>query len=224
MGGAGSGGWCRTGVKRTVEQARALRIGSILDLMRPGSLGIGTIQWRDALGAVVADVGAVVDLRPEVPPGVRLRYRVASAGAVDERVPLVTTQMHHGGRRWWLACPSCRRRAGVLYLTNGRFICRRCGRLGYESQRTSHRVYELARLAEQGLGEQGFSALDAFDGLLDVCEAARLVERRYERLMRRQWRELRRGQVGRPRKSAPRWRPPWVKPRRKRRTVEQPSV
>lgn len=46
----------------------------------------------------------------------------------------VTTTPHYGGKRLWLACPSCGARARILYQLNGQMICRHCVNLPYHLQ------------------------------------------------------------------------------------------
>ena len=55
---------------------------------------------------------------------------------IDHRhqVQLSWTPCPFGGRRVWFFCPHCRRKAAVLY-GGPRFICIRCRRLAYPSQR-----------------------------------------------------------------------------------------
>ncbi len=62
-----------------------------------------------------------------------LRYSVNDT-PVNERVEITHTACTFGGTRPWLRCPRCTRRAGVLYLRGGRFICRRCGNVAHTSQ------------------------------------------------------------------------------------------
>ena len=57
-----------------------------------------------------------------------------------EQVNLVTTSPYFGGVRFWLVCPSCRRRVTKLFCTWNRrsFLCRICQGLTYRSCRESH--------------------------------------------------------------------------------------
>ena len=68
---------------------------------------------------------------------VRLIYRHKPHGgdwqAVDERVPLVETATRFSGSRQWFVCLSCNKRCRILY-GGGRFRCRRCNRLKYDTQ------------------------------------------------------------------------------------------
>ena len=56
-------------------------------------------------------------------------------------IPLVTTQLHSGGKRYWFCCPNCWRRVGRLHLPNKRsyFFCRKCYDLTYMSCQESHK-------------------------------------------------------------------------------------
>ena len=64
----------------------------------------------------------------------------------DQRINLDTTPCTYGGARAWWVCPSCRRRAAVLYLgDDSRFACRRCLRLAYPSQNESPHERALSR-------------------------------------------------------------------------------
>lgn len=58
-------------------------------------------------------------------------------GQRTQYVRLRRTAQHFGGEREWLACPYCSRKCRVIYLVNGQWACRRCFRLGYQSQRES---------------------------------------------------------------------------------------
>jgi hypothetical protein len=60
---------------------------------------------------------------------------------VTKNIPLVTTQLHSGGRRYWFSCPNCKERVGRLYLPHGErwFFCRTCHNLTYTSSQECHR-------------------------------------------------------------------------------------
>ena len=68
---------------------------------------------------------------------VRLVYRHRRHGGewqdVDERVPLAETATRFNGARQWFVCPGCGRRCRELY-GGGRFRCRQCHRLKYDTQ------------------------------------------------------------------------------------------
>lgn len=68
---------------------------------------------------------------------VRLIYRHRPQGGewqdVNERVPLVESATRFGGSRQWFICLSCSKRCRVLY-GGGRFRCRRCNGLKYDTQ------------------------------------------------------------------------------------------
>lgn len=60
--------------------------------------------------------------------------------AYRQTIHTTATPCHYGNFRYWWRCPSCNRRAGVLYC-HGEFICRKCIGLSYESQL----IYPLLR-------------------------------------------------------------------------------
>jgi hypothetical protein len=154
MGGYGSGRW-GTGkgdAKALVESCRVLDIGLLVrdGVVRPDRSRRGKLSWsRD--GEEVASIGYQVDTRADGGT-FRLTYSVGRDGrekaAQDYVVPLVTTSLVSGGRRWWFRCVACReggppcgRRAGKLYLPPGGrvFACRRCHDLAYSSSRESRK-------------------------------------------------------------------------------------
>ena len=68
--------------------------------------------------------------------GLRLVYRHRQDDhwiSVDEVVPFVDMPLRLGGTRLWFKCLSCQRRCRILY-GGGRFRCRLCHRLKYETQ------------------------------------------------------------------------------------------
>jgi hypothetical protein len=56
----------------------------------------------------------------------------------NNTISLLETPCHYGGYREWFECPSCKERAGVLYLHEDNFSCRKCLGLGYYSQRMNY--------------------------------------------------------------------------------------
>ncbi len=67
-----------------------------------------------------------------------LDFRVRDDGEeewtpVKQTVHFDYSQVHLGGQRQWLVCPSCNRRYRILY-GGARFYCRKCYRLKYRSQ------------------------------------------------------------------------------------------
>ena len=56
-------------------------------------------------------------------------------------INLESTACHYGGRRYWFACPSCLRSAGVLYADGDNFRCRKCLDLVYLSQKLNYRSF-----------------------------------------------------------------------------------
>jgi hypothetical protein len=109
----------------------------------------GNIHVRSAGDAVV-----VLRFEPGQTDG-----DVSKSGA--QRVPLVWTKCHLGGRRCWFQCvgdadgQGCGRRAAKLYLgARFRFACRRCSCLAYMSQSENprNRAISKAQKARSRLG------------------------------------------------------------------------
>ncbi len=77
--------------------------------------------------------------------------------AVAGDVEMDWTRLPSGGQRPWFLCPSCDRRCAVLYSLGSRIICRKCGRLSYESQ-NEPRHFRALRKAQKIRGRLGGSA------------------------------------------------------------------
>ena len=102
-------------------------------IVRKGMLVSGnSLTWRWLKnGQEVASIGIRVGSHDMV-----LSYRWNSSGeAVEQRVQMETSPCHLGGRRHWFTCPRCSKRVAVLYAPGRYFACRRCGGLGYTTQK-----------------------------------------------------------------------------------------
>ncbi len=87
-----------------------------------------------------------------------------------------------GGKRPWFLCPTCGRRCAVIYSLGSRIICRKCGRLSYESQ-NEPRYFGALRKALKIRGRLGGSAdmTEPFPG------RPRYMHRRTYQYLRRQY-------------------------------------
>ena len=92
-----------------------------------------------------------IDVHP-IPNGVQLMYCRERIGhgreRVEQHVTVEPTACNFGGQRYWFRCPvaGCARRVAKLYLgEQGRFACRHCCRLVYESQRESKDIRAIRR-------------------------------------------------------------------------------
>lgn len=65
-------------------------------------------------------------------------------------IPLERTTCHFGGVRPWFRCPECSRRCQTLFFT-GRWRCRLCGRLTYDSRRMHRQVGAEFRAARKSV-------------------------------------------------------------------------
>lgn len=146
MGGLGSGrsAWRNAG---TVEAQWSLDVRS---LARSGALEPGrasTCRWSGSDGSS-SSVGLLRD-------GLALLVSFHSAGVPHRQVIKLTPQLcHFGGARTWFRCPRCDRRVARVFFSSARFICRKCARLVYRSQRVdlSTRGWWKTRKAYRALG------------------------------------------------------------------------
>ncbi len=85
-------------------------------------------------------VGALLRFRAYWAPCGSGRYEVTLDVAHEDqtitrhRLFLASQPNHFGGRRYYLICPACGRRACALYCVRGEFRCRKCTRLRYVSK------------------------------------------------------------------------------------------
>ena len=109
--------------------------------------------------------------------GVRLDYTVGSGSDcrdASQQITVNSTGCNYGGSRPWFACPVCHRRAAVLFLRGGRFACRKCQRISYQSQsgsaldRICNRFHQLEARVEAG--KPKWQRWATFNRLLDRYE------------------------------------------------------
>src|SRR5688572_10670260 len=131
MGGPGSGNrWNHSG-RPTCESMRRIDLrymkrNRLVDVGRQG-----TLSWTYA-GQAHGRIGYRVDA-----DRLQLNYSMQDDSGdwqpMEESVRFDFTGQHLGGERRWFRCPGCNRRCAVLY-GGARFRCRKCYRLGYQSQ------------------------------------------------------------------------------------------
>jgi hypothetical protein len=159
MGGYGSGrwGWGKSDEKTLVEDCRSLDIVPLIrdGTIRPDRFYRGTMRWTRN-GEEVASIG--FEVATEEDRGTfRLLYSVGreEKTPMNYVVPLATSRLVSGGRRWWFRCsagrtggPTCGRRVGKLYLPpSGKvFACRHCYDLAYTSSRESRKYDSMFRM------------------------------------------------------------------------------
>lgn len=106
-----------------------------LDIRRMAKSGVlrngarGTWAWTDSYGEQVGSVGYTValDSTPGIGPyggTLTLDYTHTDRDSGERKpvtctIRLFTTQLHYGGRRWYVACPYAGRRALKLYKFSG---------------------------------------------------------------------------------------------------------
>lgn len=123
MGGFGSG---RTGWRPKAEDLPAL---DIRDLKRRGRLvpvKIFESTWTWGSARKMSVFVTVLH------GAVALSYSM-DGRTISERIELTWTPCNYGGERPWFVCPSCGRRAAVLFCDT-RFLCRLCNDVAYASE------------------------------------------------------------------------------------------
>lgn len=114
------------------------------------------------------------------PTSLWLDWGTAGHG-IEQRVVIDRTVCGYGGTRPWFSCPSCGRRAAVLYL-RGSFRCRSCAQVAYLSQSEDviARSWRRQRRADAKLGEdctkpKGMhcATFDRLRATIEECEVCR---------------------------------------------------
>ncbi len=117
-------------MKHLVTEYHALNIG---ELARQGYLYPFSRYdwvWRTNKNADQTTVTITVLI-----DALELVFPMNGVEKVHQKVQLTYSLGSQGGKRAWFVCPTCRRRVGVLYHTNGLpFRCRTCWKLAYPSQ------------------------------------------------------------------------------------------
>ena len=137
MGGYGSTRWAGYVRRTSVEECRRLDVRHLKreGLLTEGQTWAGSWGWTDRNGGK-----ATIDLQASS-SWVRLSYALRIAGGAPERVSYEVPVTWTGKRPFFLCPgPDCGRRVEKLYLplrgTTGRFLCRHCWGLSYESRQT----------------------------------------------------------------------------------------
>lgn len=121
MGNSNSGRW---GGKAKCENRPAIDIRRLAreGLLKPSSAFI----WRWSDGAMVA-----AKVHQEA---LELSYATNLKPMQSYRFEITQTRCNYGGARSWLICPHCQKQCAKIFERNGRFACRSCQRLRYQSQ------------------------------------------------------------------------------------------
>lgn len=148
MGGIGSG---RVSARASVEASLAVRLASLYPAIRKAQATAltqgGKLTWSTP--------DLVQSARYVVSPGVAgvlvlTLYPDSGDWFSVEPILFVSARQPRGGLRWWMCCPTCRRRTRALFLHEQRWCCRRCADLTYQSSRDSDkRLGPLLRSIEQ---------------------------------------------------------------------------
>ena len=153
----GSGG-SRSGAGRPAYNAKAGDLISIdvRDFAKRGYLDRNvSFTWHWSRGEEPAgSISIYVVARSFI----TLRYTQTIKGEARDyanQVDLTYTPCHFGKSRPWLFCPFCNRRLAKLYLRAGRFACRHCQNVAFNSQSESvaGRSWRTQRKIEAKIGQ-----------------------------------------------------------------------
>lgn len=74
----------------------------------------------------------------------------------NEIIHILFSTCNYGGYRAWFKCPECGRRISVLYASMGRYACRKCWKLPYQSQSRGYinRLFDKVFKIESKIGGQ----------------------------------------------------------------------
>lgn len=159
MGGYGSGpqdNKCSTSAAKRIDIRYMRRQG----LLRHGRVSL--LHWKrggEAAGHIRYTVYA---------DALGLDYKVSANGGewrpIRYSVQLEAIPCRYGGERRYFRCPdkTCNRRCEVLYLTQLYFLCRRCSRHLYPSQKGDK--LDKLRWAREQIGERIFEDWDGSGG------------------------------------------------------------
>lgn len=173
MGGSNSGGHNWKG-RLTVEEVPSLHIQSLLKA--------GALQFR-------------VEGKLDFKNGEAFPFAVSESGLVTVEFPCAVQHFnctleprHFGGRQAYFVCPRCRSLRTSLYIRSQFFLCRRCLRLKYRSQRSraGDRALNRGRKAQTDLGWSNaqigdipprpkYMRRNTYQKLIDRIEAAERV-------------------------------------------------
>lgn len=113
---------------RKVEQSLAL---DVRKLAKAEALTNRVLSWRWTVVETGEERGSI-SIKGSLH---RLTLSYTASGVfVSEAIDITRTKCNYGGERVWFRCPSCRGRVALLYLRGGRFRCRQCHGLRYQSQ------------------------------------------------------------------------------------------
>jgi hypothetical protein len=190
MGGSGSGAPRRRRIAEETWRIDVRRWRRLGYLKRPAAF---SWQWSQG-GEVTSSITVMTSQE-----AITLAYTVDPEGDardVRERIVLDRIDCRFGGAREYFRCPRCWRRGEVLYWAAGRFICRKCARIGYaiENLEKQWRADRRYRQLESRLNEDGskpsrmrWATFDRICAQLEAYDAASWagIERVVARLIAR---------------------------------------
>ena len=136
MGGIGSGNYYRGSSQTTLEEMQRIDIAS---LNKSGFLNGHTRSgvWRWHCGDEPSGAVTLTTIDNQLMITGQRRNYGEDWEDFEQKINLLTTPCNYGGKRYWLQCPYCFNRVGVLALGGSLFACRRCYKVPYASQQES---------------------------------------------------------------------------------------
>lgn len=133
MGGVGSGSWYRYDKKTTLEEVKRVDVRHLKKIGVIGKSRAGKLSWSvngRPSGAISYEATPeYIDLSFNYRRGPSEDWQ-----PVEQRVYYARTECNYGGIRYWLLCPHCKKRVGILCAADKLFLCRHCYQIPYESQ------------------------------------------------------------------------------------------
>ena len=126
MGGIWSGRH-RFPIKMTVEECLTLNIEEFTggDRLRPRTSSMQWYRGQEETACVNYSLRNIDSKGMQSAYILTLHSPIIHRGQripISQDIPLVTTELHSGGKRYWFSCPNCRERVGRLYLPMGEVI------------------------------------------------------------------------------------------------------
>jgi len=136
MGGYGSSRWGTHIEKGLVNNCLTIDINYLNrnKLIKPGNSFI--VRWKNKNNDVRSSISIMV-YDGEIALSYKLKSSAGDSEKIKYKIPLDWTLCNFGGERPWFLCPNihCWRRCAKLYLSQKYFLCRRCNKLVYGTQR-----------------------------------------------------------------------------------------
>ena len=153
MGGFGSGMWFRYDKKTCIEEVKRIDIRFLKKIGVLNKFCSGQLSWS-AGGRPSGTINYHA-----TPEDLELKFNFRRGSyeqwqPIKQRIYFSTTDCNYGGKRYWLICPNCHRRVGILCGLDRLFLCRHCYKIPYGAQQES--VLDRVLRRKHKIGERIF--------------------------------------------------------------------